>query len=154
MRIASTYRLRDRYLIHPEKRTTEGLWLAQPDFVSLSLKALPAELGVAVLGSLAQSSGVLPHPTVWAGLAKPRLVAAGVTSEKSFMLGAHFVGVSLTDGIFLEPSHNGGPSGGQRGFSPLPISRMSLPVDSTPEEVGKALLAAFNACTPSRARSN
>ena len=154
MRIASTYRLKDRYFIHPDKRTAEGLWLAQPDFVSLSLQALPAELGDAVLSSLAQSAGIIPHPTDWAGLAKPRLAAAGVTSEKAFVLGAHFVGVSLTDDISLEPSHNGGSTGRQRGFSPLPRSRVCLPLTSTPEELGIALLAAFAACTLSEARSN
>ena len=145
--MASAYRLSDRYFIHPSKRTTAGLWIAQPDFVSLPLEASPEELGLAVVASLAQSTGVVPHPTVWTGLSKPRLAAAGFRSEKAFMQGAHLVSVALADTIILDPNHNGGTTGEQRGFTPLPDKRFIILPNSAPMVVGSELLAAFKACT-------
>lgn len=147
MQMANAYRLRDRYLIHPSKRTSAGGWLAQPDFVCLPLHASPEVLGKAVLHSLAQSVGVLPHPTVWAGLSKPRLAAAGVRSEKAFMRGTALVDISLETEMALRPTENGGTTGDQRGFTALLDKRIALPARSSPLDIGRALLLAFDACT-------
>lgn len=147
MRNTSAYKLKDRYFVYPKKRTSEGVWLASEDFVSLPLHASVEDLGNAVLGALAQSHGVLPHPEAWAGLSKPRLSAAGVRSEKAFMQGARLVEVTLMNEMILTPTRNGGASGEQRGFAQRPDSDLNLPADSSPTEVGQALLAAFGHCS-------
>jgi len=146
MRKVSAFRLRDRYFIHPDRQTTTGLWLAQGDFVSLSLQAPKEELGVVILAALEQSSGVIPHPTSWVGLAKPRLTAAGVKSEKAFMRGACLVSVNLRDQMSFEPHVNGGSTGDARGFSPIPERSISIPTESPAKEVGDALARALDAC--------
>jgi hypothetical protein len=147
MRLASVYRLHDKYFIHPQKKSTAGLWLAQPDFLSLPLEASPEELGFSVRRALDQSSGVVPHPTDWAGQSKSRLAAAGVRSEKAFIRGTRLVTASQSSAIVLEPNHNGGSTGGQQGFTPFQERQLSVSVDSSPREVGAALLAVFAACT-------
>ena len=120
MRLVNAFRLSDRYFIHPNKQTTDGVWLAQGDYVSISLQAPMEEIGAAILVALEQSSGVIPHPTNWAGLAKRRLAAAGVRSEKAFIQDACLVSVSLGDQMSFEPYSNGGSTGETRGFSPIP----------------------------------
>jgi hypothetical protein len=146
MRQASFFRLRDRYFIHPEKQTTAGLLLAQGDFTSLPLSASAEQLGVAVLAALEQSAGVVPHPTQWTGLMKPRLAAAGVRSERAFMRDACLVSVSLGDKMSLKPHANGGSTGDGRGFSPIPARSIAIPAESPANEIGDALVKALGAC--------
>jgi hypothetical protein len=144
MRLASVYRLRGKYFIHPQRVTTAGLWLAQPDFISLPLEASPEDLGSSVQRALEQSAGTIPHPADWIGQSRGRLAAAGVRSEKAFILGASLVTVSQSDTIVLEPNHNGGTA---YGFAPVHQRQFSVSAGTSPEEIGAAVLAVFSECT-------
>ena len=146
MQRASLFQLKDRFLVHPESRTTSGLWLAVSDYVTLSLNASPTELGAAVGKALDQSVDGVPHPTVWTGLSRPRLAAAGVRSEGAFMRGGRCVGVRRSEETVLKPSRNGGPTGEQLGFTDLPELRLVLSGNSTESELGNALLSALTRC--------
>ncbi len=146
MQFANIYLLRDRYFIYPLRKTTAGVWLASPEYVSIALSALDKDLGAAVLAALPQSDGVVPHPTSWTEVSTSRLRAAGAKSEKAFMTDARLVSIKCTDSIELEPNVNGGASGPQRGFSPIPGRSSSLPISSSAEDVGAAIRQSLGAC--------
>lgn len=146
MSTVSAFRLRDRYFIHPNKRTTTGLHVAQPDFTCLPLDATVEAIGRAILAALAQSQGVVPHPTDWAALSKPRLAAAGVRSERAFMAGTKLVEVERGEHFRLEPTRKGGSSGDARGLARLEDGQVSLSLHSSPQTIGEAFLNVFEEC--------
>lgn len=147
MKSVSVFRLSGRLFIHPNKRTTDGVWLSRPSFVSLPLESTDEKIGETILALLEQSVGVVPHPRDWAGISKPRLDAAGVRTESAFMKGAKLVDVGLDGDMSLAPQHNGGARGELRGFSPIPEARMAISAASSPSEIGAALASAFLVCT-------
>ena len=145
---ASAYMLQDRYFIYASNVTTSGLWLAAPEFVSLSLKSSEFELGQAVLSVLERSGRTVPHPTEWGGLSTPRLVAAGVKSEKAFNNGARLVTVCRTAlGTEIQPTFNGGATGPNRGFTDLLDTTICLDNRTPPLEFGQAIISALALCT-------
>jgi hypothetical protein len=146
MDTVNAFRLRDRYFVHPNKRTTAGLWIAQPEFKCLQLDATPESLGLVVLAALAQSHGVIAQPTDWSALSKPRLAAAGVRSERAFMAGARLVEIERGDCFRFGPTRNGGSNGDQRGFARLSDGQVSIPLHSPPRIVGEAFLNALEEC--------
>jgi len=147
MQSANIYQLRDRYFVHPLRKTAAGVWLASPEYVSIPLAALDKELGAAVLVALPQSKGVVPHPTSWIGLSKQRLQAAGAMSEKAFMSDARLVSITCADLIQLEPNVNKGARGPENGFSPIHHRSSSLSLDASAENLGAAIRQCFGACT-------
>jgi hypothetical protein len=146
MSIVSAFLLRDRYFIYPNKQTTAGLWVAQPDFMCLPLDASPESIGCAILASLAQSHGTVPHPSDWSALSKPRLAAAGVRSERAFMAGASLVEIERGERLIFNSTRNGGSSGDDRGFVRLPEGQVTLPLDSVSQVVGEVFLKALGEC--------
>ena len=69
--------------------------------------------------------------------------AAGVKSWSAFMKGAKAVSLKLTsDGYVLQLSKNDGARGG---FTPISEGKTVLPLSSTDEELGAAVVAALNA---------
>lgn len=146
MQFANIYQLRDRYFICPLRKTTAGVWLASPEYVCIPLSALDKDLGAAVLAALSQSDGVVPHPTSWTEVSTSRLRAAGAKSERAFMTDARLVSIKCTDSIELEPNVNGGASGPQKGFSPIPGRSSSLPISASAEDVGAAIRQSLAAC--------
>jgi hypothetical protein len=146
MHCAAVYQLKDRMFVHPWQQTTAGLGIASEPYVSLPLDARPDSLGNLVLSALSKSGQTVPHPTIWRGLDKPRLEAAGVKSEKAFQTGARSVSVERGQAFRLEPSRNGGSKGDTKGFEPLPDLSMSLPLGSTATEIGQAIRACLERC--------
>ena len=148
MRLASAYRLRDRFFLHPNSKTTAGGWLATPPYVSIPLDSGPETLGEAIVAALTASVLGIPHPTSWSGLSKPRLDAAGAKSEAAFMRDARLVHVSLdATTITLEATHNGGSKGDTKGFSELPASTMKLPAAARPGELALAFCEMLSRCS-------
>lgn len=77
-----------------------------------------------------------------------RLRAAGVRSEKAFQTGARSLTVERQGHtIRIVPSRNGGSSGDVKGFHSLPELGMSVPLDSSVDELGAAVRACFERCT-------
>lgn len=148
MKSVSAFRLCDRIFVHPNCLTTAGLHIAAPDYLSLPLDAEPEAVGQAVSAALERSSAIVPHPVSWTGLAKPRLQAAGSKSEAAFVRGARLVEVSMDNAALrLVATHNGGSKGDGKGFSPLPPSAMTLPINATRTAIGVAFLEMVACCT-------
>lgn len=149
MQIASVYRLKDRVLAHANVRTETGLWIATEPFLQLPLDADEIAIGAAVHSLLQATTVPIPDQVNWRSMAKRRLIAAGVRSERAFMSRAHLVEVVRSDtGYVIESTRNGGSTGDDRGFHPLPAERSSLQLECTTQELGAAVIAAFGrACT-------
>ena len=144
----SAYKLRDRFLMHPDQITTAGVWLAAPEYVSLGLDSPAQVIGQAFLLALKNSGQTVPHPTKWAGLTKPRLEAAGVKSEAAFHMSAQLVTVLRNQlETEIQSTRNGGASGENRGFHDLPNATIRLSNQSSALDVGLAMIAAFASCT-------
>lgn len=148
MRRTSAYRLRDRYFVYPESKTTAGVWLATGPFASAPLDAAPKALGELISAALGMSRAGIPHPSSWVGLAQPRLEAAGKKSEADFIRGAQLVCVAAEPPeLTLHATHNGGGKGASKGFHDILTSDRTLPVDVPSEALGAAFLQTLAACT-------
>jgi hypothetical protein len=116
--------------------------------MSLSLESSVMEVGEALLLALEKSGQTIPHPARWTGLAKQRHVAAGVKSETAFQKGAHLVSVYRDQmETRIQPTHNGGATGSNRGFHDLPNETVRIANQASSIEVGQAVFAAFVSCT-------
>jgi hypothetical protein len=145
MQIASIYRLKDRLLAHANVRTVSGFWVAAEPFLQLPLDADETAIGDAVCSLLSATMEPIPDPADWRSIATQRFVAAGVRSERSFMARADLVNVVRSDTEYvIEPHRNGGSSGDDRGFHPLPAEQVSLRLDCTAPTLGAAVMAALD----------
>src|SRR5258705_5100521 len=90
---AAAYRLKDRLLIHPWGESTVGVGIATEPWIAIPLDSGPDSVGRATREALAHSVTGLPHPIDWRGFAAPRLLAAGVKSERAFQLSAALVSI-------------------------------------------------------------
>ena len=141
MQTASIYKLKDRFLIHADSRTTAGVWIACEPFLPLPLASDASCVGDAALSALARSSDAVPHPTEWHNAAVQRLTAAGVRSERTFQSCATLVTITRDDsGYCLEPHYTADTSGNGKGFHPRPDSRRSISLDCEVRSIGAALL--------------
>lgn len=137
LKSASAYRLRDRYLICPNIRTTTGLWMNSAPYVTLPLDADPRLIGKAILTALEGSTQGAPHPTDFRAASELRRSAAGVRSERQFQLGATYIGISIDgDNLRLLPYRNGGSKGDQKGFYPSHEQERFIEMRSGADEVG------------------
>ncbi len=148
MKRMSAFRLRDRFFVYPESKTSAGVWLATGPFTSAPLDAAPEALGELIATALEGSLAGVPHPSSWIGLAQPRLEAAGKKSEADFMRGAQLVCVAAEPPeLTLHATHNGGGKGASKGFHDIAASSRSLPVDLTSMDLGAAFLQMLTYCT-------
>ena len=148
MQRACIYRLKDRVLLHPESRTEAGIWVAVEPCVSLPRTVEPESLGSAIVDALKHSVENVPHPNDWKVFSQSRLKAAGVKSESVFYAGSQLVAVvKSANGFIVEPHHNGGTSGSERGFQELPALEITLGNGTQNGELGIAVLEAFAKCT-------
>lgn len=144
MQIASVYKLKDRLLIHAESKTTSGIWISCEPFLPLPLDSDASAVGDSVLSALAASLSGVPLPTDWKFAAKARLSAAGLRSERSFMLGSELVTVTKEKSRYLlEPHHNGGTSGDNKGFHPLPELQRTIDLNCGARQIGSAVIEAL-----------
>jgi hypothetical protein len=144
---ASVYRLKDRFLVHPNCRTSTGIRVAVAPFTVLPRDVNVRELGSAIEVALSESTTVVPHPTDWKNVAAPRLISAGVKSEATFQKRSALVQLSATDEeIRIVPTKNGGAVGESRGFHEIPTACIAQPHSSPPEAIGAQVLKAFDLC--------
>jgi hypothetical protein len=147
MRSAAIYVLKDRVLLHPWQKTTEGVGIGSEPYATVSPQATAYRLGEVVLIALAASGKSVPHPKSWNNVARPRLEAAGVNSETAFHNGTLSVTVNWRDDVLsFEPSRNGGASGAEKGFHPLPEASVSVAAGAGPETIGATLRSAIKRC--------
>lgn len=147
MKLANIVRLKDRLLVYPQSMTDTGLWVATEPYTRLPLGCDPSVIGQATLSALACSGDSLPHPKDWRAHGAPRLAAAGVRSERAFHSRSSLVSVtSHDDGYAVEPHINGGTAGDEKGFRPVPDGAIRVALQSTPDVLGSAVIAALSVC--------
>lgn len=147
MASANIYFLRDRILVHPNKRTTDGVEVGAPPYVRLELGSNAEALGKAIKLALKASHGVMPHPTDWKDIAAQRWEAAGVKTERAFMAMAALVQVREEAlGFYIEPYTNGGSAGPRKGFTPISEVGALFPRDTDFESLGAGILTSVAKC--------
>ena len=145
---AGAYRLPHRILIHGQARTVVGFWIDCQPYITLSINARELEIGKTLLYALSQSKTGVPDLTEFKGLMKPLIKAAGVRSYRRLLELAVYCGIGRTSESYtIDPTHNGGTRGDDKGFGYLPERRILIPFDAMPEQLGSALLRGFEACT-------
>jgi hypothetical protein len=152
VRSAAAYLWSDRIVVHPQHRTVAGFWISGRPISALGPMDDASSIGLTVLGALRSSSSGVPVPDYrnedWKALQKETWKAAGRRSLRSFMTEARYVGVRLSgDTLTLEPTRNGGASGKDRGFRPIPDATLRLTDSSAPDVLGKALVEAWERCS-------
>jgi hypothetical protein len=136
---ASAYEWRGRIFLHPDSRTTDGVWLLTEPISSADPHDA-SELGRAILLALAGSKTGIPHPSIWGNAANPLLKFAGAKSFRAFFGSARSVSIRLQDdGATFTPYRNLGPKDGYR-----PIKEKGRTSSANHSELGAALLSAFN----------
>lgn len=150
--LATVYLREGRILVQASDRTewrTAGFWVAAPHVVSLDAVSDAVAIGQAVLDTLARSRVEVPVPGRGADLDAPLLQAAGVRSHRAFMTGTRACWVNREkSGLRIDPLRNGGASGEDRGFRPLPETETcTLDAAATADAVGRAVLVALERAT-------
>ena len=144
---ASVYLLNSGVLVHPDSKTTAGVWLASKPYSVIPSVNDHHALGQSVAVAHGHSLYDIPHPTSWKGLSADRLQAAKVRSEREFMAQAELVTVELTNsGYSIIPHTNGGSRGESKGFSPLQAKAVSLSADCNFDALGSAIADSFSHC--------
>ncbi len=150
--LATVYLRDGRILVQASDRTewrTAGFWIGALPVISLAASSSAAIIGQAVLDALARSRVEVPVPDRGADLEAPLRHAAGVRSHRAFMTGTRACWVSQDKGaIRIDALHNGGASGEERGFSPLPdTEKRTLEATATADAVGRAVRDALERAT-------
>ncbi len=145
---ASAFRMNERFVIHSDSKTEVGVYVASEPFIVLDIQASPGEIGEAVLRALLASKAGIVFPADLKPIDKKLFKAAKVSSHRQFQQSAIHCGISKTStGIQIDPSHNGGTRGDKKGFQYRPERRLIVRLEDSPEQLGLALLRAFDACT-------
>lgn len=84
MQNAVVYSFPDRFLVMPSCFTSTGLRIASEPCVALPFSATDLEFSLAVKSALSLSTRAVPQPIDWKAVALPRLIAAGVKTERAF----------------------------------------------------------------------
>jgi hypothetical protein len=149
---AHAYRRADRILVRAFDRTvwaTAGFWVASGPVATVPVTDAPGAVGQAVLDALARSRVEVPVPERGVDLETPLRKAAGVRSGRAFMDGTRLCVITRDERhVRVEPHHNGGNSGEDRGFTPLgDASAILLATDTDATSLGEAVLAALDRAT-------
>jgi hypothetical protein len=138
MQHATAYEWHGRIFLHPDSRTTTGLWVGSEPNTS-SDPGDPVKLGRAVLLALSDSKEGVPHPSIWEDKSALLRKFAGAKSFRDFFGSARCVSIKLqNDLVTFTPYRN---LGSRDGYVPIKGKDRSSP-PSAPE-LGAALLSAF-----------
>ena len=144
MKHAAVYRRRDKLILHPDGKTTAGVFIGIEPFVVLPASSDFLVIGATLRNVLAASRERLKHPQPheWDAVAAPLYAAAGVKSWGTFVRGAVLTHVEGThDGLRLLPQEN---RGGRDGFQPFGLPVIEIPATATDEEIGNAVIKALD----------
>lgn len=137
-RLASIYLRKGKLFVSASHKTEAGFWVAD-DQNSVVENGDEASVQDAVIEALARSKNGVPTPPRDADLVSSLLAAANVSTWSTFAKLAKCVDVHLGDGeLEITPYRN---MGGSDGYEP--ISEKVLKLSEGSEELGKAVLAAF-----------
>ena len=107
-------------------------------------------LGAAVADALAAGAvGVrTPSKDEYRALQAPLLEVAKVRSWSALQRSAALCNIWQTPGgVVVEPTRNGGNSGDDKGYHPLSDQSVTIAAESSPRELGLAVVAAFERCS-------
>lgn len=142
--------LPDRILVNPSSRVPAGYWISHGPWRRLAVDSSPTAIAEAISLSLSASQVGSDMSEDASALSKERLTAAGVGSERAYHTGSALVSVRWERQFFLIiPHSNGGASGDKKGFAPLSTRRVELPENAAANDLGTAVLLAFERCEPS-----
>jgi hypothetical protein len=138
MQHASAYEWQGRIFLHPDSKTTAGLWIGSKPISSLD-PSDPVELGRAVLAALADSKERVPDPSIWENLSTPLLKLAGAKSFSAFFRSARYVSIELQNGrVTFSPWRN---LGSRHGYRPINGKDRTNPANDP--ELGSSLISAL-----------
>lgn len=144
---ACAIRLKDRWLIFPELKSSSGFFVASEPYQSLPTDAEAVLLGRAVRNAFEFAQRQIPDPTDWKAFSAPRLAAAGVKSEAAFQRNSQLVTITAVDSrITLTPTRNGGTKGADKGFHQLEDNVLVVAANCTDDVLGKALHETLSSC--------
>jgi hypothetical protein len=149
-RVASAYRLDDRIIIHANTQTVAGFYVNRDPFIMLDARASVGEIGHAILRAFdaAQFDAPIPIAADLKPLTQRRLKAAGVKSERQLQMRAvHCLVTRTANEIAIMPTHNGGTRGDERGFHFRVEQVIVIALNSSPAQIGAAVLDGFARCT-------
>lgn len=146
----SVYEMPFGYIIHPESRTVDGIWVFHGPVERLSNEVGVSALGSSVFNALSVSCVDIPNPEDWKAFnneAKTLLNEQGVSSFMAIHKSGRLVSAK-SDGehICLTPTKNGGTSGDDRGYHDLSEIAISVSCFCTAAELGRAIKCALTLC--------
>jgi CDI immunity protein len=133
------------WYISAASQTTTGIWIGNEPQFKLPVALTSESLGLAIEKALDASGKVIPHPAEWTKeIYQPMLDLAGVESWRKFAAGTASLLVTADEtSITIEPCKNDGP---KDGYSFLPHKNFSIPLDSTAEAIGNAVMQGITLC--------
>ena len=144
MRHAAVYRRSNKLILHPDGKTTAGVFIGIEPFIVLPASSGAATVGAALRSALAASRQGLrhPQPQEWDAVASPLYAAAGVKSWGNFVRGTDLANVEYVDDVirFL-PQEN---RGARDGFQPMGLPVIEVPATATDDEIGSAVFNALD----------
>lgn len=143
LRIATVYLRKETLFVHPDSRTTDGVWVVGSPVVAVPLHSDDAKLGSAVLSALGESKQSVAHPNPSEKVGSELLRAARCSSWRAFERGASVVNVEHgTAGIVLVLNRRLGSRGGFTEMGRRPLSGKP-----SPEVLGQEVRNALADCT-------
>jgi hypothetical protein len=137
-KLANIYLRKGKFFVSALHKTEAGFWVADAEKTVLE-SSDESSLRKAVVLALSRSQNGVPTPSRDANIVGPLLAAANVSTWSTFAKLAKCVDVHLGNGeLEITPYRN---MGGSDGYEP--ISEKVLKLSEGSEELGKALLAAF-----------
>ena len=124
-------------VLHSQGRLPGWTQIACEPYVTLPRNAPAEDIGKAVQAVLAGFRDEIPEPVEWKSVTADFVRGVGAKSHKQLQTSSICCGISERDGkLEFQPHHNGGPSGGAKGFQPISGAQFSLPANSAPTEIG------------------
>jgi hypothetical protein len=147
LRLAAMYSRQKDFVIQTECRTTAGVWIGSEPVQVLANESDIATVAQAVRIALAASRDGVAHPTDWKAVLQPHLNGAKIKSWSAFQKSAKMVGIEMSGAeLRIVPSRNGGTSGDDKGYHPLPEAAIVLATGCSDAELGSALRQALELC--------
>ena len=147
-RSCSAYLFPARLVIHATAITRAGFQVAKEPYFSIEVPSQHEEIGKAVRQALDSHQIGIENPSNGREFQKAFLKGVGVKSNAALQRAAVQCDVLERENeLNFFPTHNGGTTGDQKGYSPLNDHIKIIPRDSDDGVVGKALLDCFERCS-------
>jgi len=147
-RFASAYRFPDRIVLHSSAQLPSWALIACEPYLTLPRDAATEDMGKAVQAVLAGFRVEMTGPVDLKDVTANFVRGVGAESHKQLQMTSISCNISERDGrLEFQPNHNGGTSGDTKGFQPISGTQFSLAANSSPAEIGAALIRCFSLCT-------